>query len=210
MKTSASSEFRLVNHADADIVSFRVEALGGADDAVERDPNVTDRLRHAHVLRPGQQLAIRANGDVERCQLTITFANRDEITFRQQPSKGASRRPGNRSLGVTGPAADGYVVIQRTDLELNTYSVFSVGLADQWATVQPHASLKTPVPICSCCKSIRDEHDHWERIESYLYEHVGIHFSHGYCPGCYRRFVEPQLAALEAWRAHARQDRVAW
>ncbi len=49
------------------------------------------------------------------------------------------------------------------------------------------------LPICSYCKRIRDDKNYWQQLETYLSEHSEAVFSHGLCPECYRRFVEPDL-----------------
>lgn len=40
------------------------------------------------------------------------------------------------------------------------------------------------LPICSCCKKIRDDHGYWQHVETYLQEHTDADFSHGICPDC--------------------------
>ncbi len=42
------------------------------------------------------------------------------------------------------------------------------------------------IPICSCCKKIRDDRDSWQQLEQYLSEHSDAWFSHGLCPDCLR------------------------
>lgn len=44
------------------------------------------------------------------------------------------------------------------------------------------------LPICSHCKKIRDTHDNWHRIESYIRERSDAEFSHGICPDCAKKF----------------------
>jgi hypothetical protein len=44
------------------------------------------------------------------------------------------------------------------------------------------ASRNRPVPICACCKQIRNDTAHWERLELYLLSHFGIEFTHTLCP----------------------------
>ncbi len=51
------------------------------------------------------------------------------------------------------------------------------------------------LPICSYCKRIRDDRNYWQQLETYVSEHSEAVFSHGLCPECYRRFVEPELHA---------------
>ena len=52
------------------------------------------------------------------------------------------------------------------------------------------------MPTCSYCKCIRDDKNYWMQLEHYLAAHSEAQFSHGICPGCYQRIVEPQLQAL--------------
>lgn len=54
------------------------------------------------------------------------------------------------------------------------------------------------LPICSYCKSIRDDQNYWRRVETYISDHSDVQFSHSFCPDCYERYVKPQLEALEA------------
>lgn len=45
------------------------------------------------------------------------------------------------------------------------------------------ATLEGLLPICSYCKSIRDDSGHWHRIESYLAT-TGTKMTHGMCESC--------------------------
>lgn len=45
-------------------------------------------------------------------------------------------------------------------------------------------TLKGLVPICSHCKSIRDDKGYWNRVESYINLHEAADFSHSVCPEC--------------------------
>lgn len=49
------------------------------------------------------------------------------------------------------------------------------------------------LPICSYCKRIRDAGNTWQSVERYVGERSGAEFSHGICPECYRKHIEPQL-----------------
>ena len=48
-------------------------------------------------------------------------------------------------------------------------------------------TLQGLVPICSHCKSIRNDKGFWEKLESYVSQHSGAEFSHGICPSCLER-----------------------
>ena len=58
-------------------------------------------------------------------------------------------------------------------------------------------ALQTLLPMCAYCKSIRNDQNYWEKVETYFTQHSGVSFTHSYCPTCYDRFVRPQLEALE-------------
>ena len=40
------------------------------------------------------------------------------------------------------------------------------------------------LPICSYCKKVRNDHNYWQQIESYITEHSDARFSHSICPVC--------------------------
>ncbi|MBD3274492.1 MAG: PAS domain S-box protein [Candidatus Marinimicrobia bacterium] len=44
--------------------------------------------------------------------------------------------------------------------------------------------------ICSFCKKIRDEQEHWQPIEKYIDERSDARFSHGICPDCYEEHCQ--------------------
>jgi len=45
-------------------------------------------------------------------------------------------------------------------------------------------TLSELLPICSCCKRVRDDTGYWSQIDAYLHKHMDASFSHGYCPAC--------------------------
>jgi hypothetical protein len=59
-------------------------------------------------------------------------------------------------------------------------------------------SLKGVLPICSYCKSIRDEKGAWKKIEEYLYEHSEARFTHGICPRCMEVFHPDKSATKKS------------
>jgi len=66
-------------------------------------------------------------------------------------------------------------------------------------------ALQTLLPMCAYCKSIRNDQNYWEKVETYFSQHSNVSFTHSYCPNCYEKFVRPELEALED--ARAAQDR---
>ena len=53
--------------------------------------------------------------------------------------------------------------------------------------------LQEMIPICVYCHKVRDEHDYWDLVESYIQKETGSRFSHCACPDCY----EKELQRLE-------------
>ena len=66
-------------------------------------------------------------------------------------------------------------------------------------------ALQTLLPMCAYCKSIRNDQNYWEKVETYFSQHSNVSFTHSYCPACYDRYVRPELEALE--EVKAAQDR---
>ncbi|MCP4676705.1 MAG: response regulator [Deltaproteobacteria bacterium] len=49
------------------------------------------------------------------------------------------------------------------------------------------------LPICTNCKSIRDDSGYWQRVEHYIATHSEANFSHSICPECITK-IYPELA----------------
>ncbi len=47
-------------------------------------------------------------------------------------------------------------------------------------------TLRGLLPICSRCKSVRDDEGLWTGLEAYLADHTDAEVSHGLCPNCLR------------------------
>lgn len=70
-------------------------------------------------------------------------------------------------------------------------------LADRIAELEDAAAqikqLQGILSICSYCKNIRDGENYWQRVEGYISDRTDAQFSHGICPDCYERVIQPQL-----------------
>lgn len=63
----------------------------------------------------------------------------------------------------------------------------NAALEEALATIK---TLSGIIPICAWCGSkMRDEHDEWVSVATYLETHADITFSHTICPDCYRRLT---------------------
>jgi len=56
------------------------------------------------------------------------------------------------------------------------------------------------LPICSYCKKVRDDQNYWQQVESYIEGHSEAQFTHGICPECRTKYVEPELERLRQQR----------
>jgi phosphoserine phosphatase RsbU/P len=52
------------------------------------------------------------------------------------------------------------------------------------------------IPICSSCKSIRDDRGYWKQVEEYVGDRSEAEFSHSLCPDCLTRLY-PDLSLSE-------------
>lgn len=66
-------------------------------------------------------------------------------------------------------------------------------VAQLQAALEQVKELQGLLPICSYCKRVRDDHNYWEQIDTYVAEHSKAEFSHGICPDCYEKIVKPEL-----------------
>jgi len=58
-------------------------------------------------------------------------------------------------------------------------------------------TLKGLLPICMYCKKIRDDKQYWQQVESYVTTHTEAQFSHGICPDCYKKYIQPELDKIK-------------
>ncbi|KIG15345.1 Diguanylate cyclase (GGDEF domain) with GAF sensor [Enhygromyxa salina] len=52
--------------------------------------------------------------------------------------------------------------------------------------VQSIRTLATLIPICSHCRKVRDDENHWSTLERLVQAKTGSRFTHGICPDCVR------------------------
>jgi hypothetical protein len=51
-------------------------------------------------------------------------------------------------------------------------------------------TLSGMLPICACCKQIRDDKGYWHQVEEYIRTNTETEFTHSYCPDCSRKLLE--------------------
>lgn len=70
-------------------------------------------------------------------------------------------------------------------------------IAELQAALSQIKTLQGILPICMYCKKIRDDKQYWQQVENYVSNHTEARFSHGVCPDCYKKYLQPELDKLK-------------
>lgn len=73
--------------------------------------------------------------------------------------------------------------LARQTVELLEHRLTTARLFDARARLQTMVAL---IPICSHCRKVRDESNHWLTLERMVQAKTGSRFTHGICPECVR------------------------
>ncbi len=57
--------------------------------------------------------------------------------------------------------------------------------------------LQGVIPICSSCKSIRDDEGYWHQVEAYVSAHSTAEFTHGICDKCLKDLYPDKYEAIK-------------
>jgi hypothetical protein len=76
-----------------------------------------------------------------------------------------------------------YLFVSASPLEYNN-ELFSVLVIEDATELEV---IRQIIPICSICKSIRNDNSYWDSIENFINDHAGIQLSHSICPECARK-----------------------
>ncbi len=74
----------------------------------------------------------------------------------------------------------------RTGMEIQHQRLLAERAALQEA-LSKVKQLSGMLPICACCKKVRDDRGYWRQLEVYIRDHSEAEFSHGLCPDCGER-----------------------
>src|SRR5438105_4818844 len=110
-----------------------------------------------------------------------------------------------------GAGADDYIVkpFEREELRARVQVGFRMlalqaALADRVRELEEALTrvkqLQGLLPICSYCKKVRDDRNYWQQVETYIEGHSDAQFTHGICPECREKYVEPELERLRRIR----------
>jgi hypothetical protein len=73
--------------------------------------------------------------------------------------------------------------LARQTIELLEHRLTAARLGD---AQQRLSTMATLIPICSHCRKVRDEGNHWLTLERLVQAKTGSRFTHGICPDCVR------------------------
>ena len=149
-------------------------------------PEVVQRMRSAQMAHPTYVILLTSRDSLADIVQGLRAGADDYVT-----------KPANKDELIARVNVGARVVQLQTALADRVRS-----LEEALANVQ---TLQTLLPMCAYCKSIRNDQNYWEKVETYFTQHSNVAFTHSYCPNCYERFVKPELEALED--ARAAQDR---
>ena len=65
------------------------------------------------------------------------------------------------------------------------------------ASIAREKHLQGLLPICTYCKKIRDDHNYWQQVETYIEANSDAAFSHSICPSCFDDIVQPEIDQLQ-------------
>jgi DNA-binding response OmpR family regulator len=106
-----------------------------------------------------------------------------------------------------GAGADDYIVkpFEREELRARVQVGFRMlalqaALAERVRELEEALTRVKQLPICSYCKKVRDDRNYWQQVETYIEGHSDAQFTHGICPECREKYVEPELERLRRIR----------
>jgi len=132
------------------------------------DMNGIEATRHVQERSPTPVVALTAYDAPE----LVEEASRAGVgAYLLKPPNG---RELERAITVAMARFDDMMELRRLNAELQ----------DALAQVKMLSGL---LPICSSCKKIRDDEDHWQQLEVYIRDHSEAEFTHSLCPDCAQR-----------------------
>ncbi len=89
----------------------------------------------------------------------------------------------NRALALLAIWATILLALQRKRIEERR----ETAVGDREKALEEVKILRDFLPICACCKKIRDDKGCWTQMEAYIRDHSEAEFSHGICLKCVKK-----------------------
>ncbi len=172
------------------LISRNAEAVLGQPAEVFLDPS-----RWLELVHPDDRPAVEAHVQAVREQ------GKHVVEYRLRQADGSYRwlRVECRVLGDGERERQGVGLIvditQRREAEAERERLIAE-LQEALANVK---TLRGLLPICACCKRVRDDAGYWQDVAIYLSQYTDAEFTHGLCPDCLKK-LEQELAASDPAR----------
>jgi PAS domain S-box-containing protein len=118
---------------------------------------------------------------LKRSEVVKDFETLRLTKERQPVYVAASISPIRNSLGKTMGAA---MIARNIGERIRAEQEREALLRQLQATLAQVKTLRGLLPICACCKKIRDDQGYWTTVDVYVREHSQAEFTHGICPEC--------------------------
>jgi PAS domain S-box-containing protein len=165
-------------------INSPVLAWASQDWVGHTDREVLGREEAEHLMAIKQE--VLRSGVGTRTETTVTFQGETrhfDLTVEPlRDRKGAC-------VGLTCAATD----ITQLKLSVLEQKRLIAKLQDALDEVQLLSGL---LSICAYCKRIKDEHNNWQPLESYIQSHSEAKFTHGMCADCLRK-MDPDYCSKE-------------
>ncbi len=149
-----------------------------------------ERLRRPQPALIGTNIAAVMSPELytsRRAHLETVLATREPVVFEDQRNDRILRaelRPVLDPAGtVVAVAVLSFDITDRQRMEERLRR----SVAELEQALAEVRTLSGLLPICACCKKIRDDRGYWSHVEQYLTKHTRAEFSHGLCPDCLHR-----------------------
>ena len=154
---------RMYGYTAAEMIGQRVAMLMPPDRLREMGA-IHERIRRGeHVIRY-ETIRVRKDGSPISVSITVS------------PVKGTD----GQVIGASSIARD---ITERKQEEAERLQL----IRELTNALQHVKTLSGLLPICSCCKKIRDDQGYWQSVEVYVRNHSDAEFSHSICPDCLAR-----------------------
>lgn len=165
----------LVVDDDVQIIAFNQ----AASELVGQEPETVIRRRAGEVLHCLHATEVSAGcGRAESCQ-ACPVRNAVSESFQ---GRGVVRKRARMELVKGDSTIQIYLLVTTAPLTYKDQALVILILED----ISELMELKRILPICAHCKSIRNDKEYWQGVESYFKHHLDLDFSHSICPKCAR------------------------
>jgi hypothetical protein len=105
----------------------------------------------------------------------------------------------NRILSITiSPFPQGAIITSQDITVQKTVELDRLKLIEKLQQALSEVeTLRGLLPICACCKKIRDDKGYWNHIEAYLGMHAHAEFTHTMCPECAKQYYPDLWKKME-------------